>query len=31
MEVWQDGELRYSEASPSHDLGAPTAMGHTNS
>lgn len=32
MEVWQDGGLSYSAvASPSHDPGAPSAMGHTNS
>lgn len=32
MEVWQDGGLSYgAAASPSHDLGAPSAMGHTNS
>lgn len=32
MEVWQDGGLSYgAAASPSRDLGAPSAMGHTNS
>lgn len=33
MEVWQDGGLSYygAAASPSHDPGAPSAVGHTNS
>lgn len=32
MEVWQDGGLGYSAAaSPAHDPGAPSAVGHTYS
>lgn len=32
MEVWQDEGLSYgAAASPSHDPGAPSVVGHTNS